>query len=267
MLYFKYKQGLVSNHVYSLLQTKKLNDVKLFLLRNPWGYQEWNGDFSRYSVFWNFKLKKELNYTNLLGGTFWIPEKDFRINFHEFIIAKPIPSDCKIKMFHCKIMPSNHRGAYFENDEDETFGIRIIKPIQKDEKCKIHFIVEYQSTSFTETFKDYEQYFSSISDLKITEMEYKFIIADTREKNLRYIIETDEKSKKFKKFSGNSKAESFCYDACNNDVLSVWIRHSMKFDLVINFYVTVFCKNEFELFNLKNPEIKFPDIQNNRIHK
>ena len=255
------KQGLVAYHLYSVFQTKKINDVKLFLLRNPWGHQEWNGDFSRSSVSWNFKLKKELNYDNLSEGYFWIPEKDFKKYFRNFIIAKPIPSDCKIKMFHCKIMPSNHFGAYFENDEDETFGIRIVKPIQKDEKCQIHFIVEYQSSSFTEFYKDLNNYFFPSDDDKYYKREYHFIIADTKGKNLRY------NSEEIARFRGLSKVESFCYDACNNNVLSVWIRRLVKSDLVLNFYVTVFCQNEFELFNLKNPEIKFPDIQNNHIYK
>ena len=55
-------KGLVSNHAYSLVGVYELQyqnqPLRLLKLRNPWGHQEWNGDWSDESDLWTPELRK-----------------------------------------------------------------------------------------------------------------------------------------------------------------------------------------------------------------
>ena len=75
--------GLVNYHGYGLLDICE-NVLKtgftLIKCHNPWSAGgEWNGDWSDSSDLWNKypKIKKELNFSNVDDGTFWIEKKDF----------------------------------------------------------------------------------------------------------------------------------------------------------------------------------------------
>lgn len=51
------KVGLVDAHAYSLIAAVEVNinmvsKEKLVLVRNPWGFKEWNGDWSDSSQKW-----------------------------------------------------------------------------------------------------------------------------------------------------------------------------------------------------------------------
>ena len=51
------KVGLVDAHAYSLIAAIEVNinmvkKEKLVLVRNPWGFREWNGDWSDTSAQW-----------------------------------------------------------------------------------------------------------------------------------------------------------------------------------------------------------------------
>ena len=51
------KVGLVDAHAYSLIAAVEVNvnmvtKEKLVLVRNPWGFREWNGDWSDSSQKW-----------------------------------------------------------------------------------------------------------------------------------------------------------------------------------------------------------------------
>lgn len=57
------KSGLVSNHAYTVIQAVEINhpldgQVKLLQLRNPWGHQEWMGDWSDKSDKWTPELRQ-----------------------------------------------------------------------------------------------------------------------------------------------------------------------------------------------------------------
>jgi len=79
--------GLVRNHVYSLLGVQVVRGTRLILLRNPWGHQEWNGDWSRHSSVWQSTEAKTF-YNNLSHGSFWISYEDLLRYFHDVVICK-----------------------------------------------------------------------------------------------------------------------------------------------------------------------------------
>lgn len=53
--------GLISNHAYSVISAVEVTTdegvVRLLKLRNPWGHQEWSGDWSDNSDKWTPELK------------------------------------------------------------------------------------------------------------------------------------------------------------------------------------------------------------------
>jgi len=46
-------EGLVTNHVYSVIDTLEHDGVKLVRVRNPWGHTSWNGAYSKKHSSWN----------------------------------------------------------------------------------------------------------------------------------------------------------------------------------------------------------------------
>jgi len=50
---------------------------KLIKLRNPWGDFEWKGDWGDDSDLWTPALKKQLGWTDVNDGTFWMCLNDF----------------------------------------------------------------------------------------------------------------------------------------------------------------------------------------------
>lgn len=76
------KKGLIKNHAYSVLKSVEVevNEKKrarLILLRNPWGYKEWNGDWCDGSPLWTEEIKKQVKeYQNKDDGSFWMSIED-----------------------------------------------------------------------------------------------------------------------------------------------------------------------------------------------
>jgi hypothetical protein len=79
--------GLVRNHVYSLLGVEFVRGYRLLLLRNPWGHQEWNGEWSRKSTEWKGN-EASIFYKDLAPGSFWISYEDLLKYFHNIVICK-----------------------------------------------------------------------------------------------------------------------------------------------------------------------------------
>ena len=72
------EKGLVPGHAYTLLGVKKVGNVRLVHLRNPWGNTEWSGDYSDSSRKWTANLKKECNVEKSKDdGSFWMTFEDF----------------------------------------------------------------------------------------------------------------------------------------------------------------------------------------------
>ena len=46
------KDGILVNHAYSILYCKEVGKLQLLKLRSPWGFAEWDGDWSDKSEKW-----------------------------------------------------------------------------------------------------------------------------------------------------------------------------------------------------------------------
>lgn len=77
------KDGIVQGHTYSLISVHEFaqNKIRLLKLRNPWGHQEWNGDWSDKSDLWTPHLIEEVELTGKDDGVFWISLGDFLKRF------------------------------------------------------------------------------------------------------------------------------------------------------------------------------------------
>ncbi|XP_069105920.1 calpain-D-like [Argopecten irradians] len=85
------KLGLISCHAYSLLDVQDVQGNQLVRIRNPWGRESWNGDWSDGSKKWSTisaSSKKELNPTENENGIFWMGLDDFMKYFDSVDICK-----------------------------------------------------------------------------------------------------------------------------------------------------------------------------------
>ncbi|KAF8969516.1 hypothetical protein BGZ46_010680 [Entomortierella lignicola] len=71
------KNGIQSGHAYSVLRVAEFEGERLVLVRNPWGYVEWNGEWSDVSDKWTPEAKVALDYKDSDDGQFWMSYKDF----------------------------------------------------------------------------------------------------------------------------------------------------------------------------------------------
>ncbi|XP_050546424.1 calpain-7-like [Daktulosphaira vitifoliae] len=81
------RTGLVSSHAYAVLDVKKIDNLKLFKLKNPWAHVRWKGHYSDLDEnSWTDQLKEALNYDSMSAssfdnGIFWI---DYTSILHYF---------------------------------------------------------------------------------------------------------------------------------------------------------------------------------------
>jgi hypothetical protein len=84
-------QGLVMRHAYTLLRVKKVGDLRMMRVRNPWGSGEWKGPWCDHDPRWNepknHELKKKLGFVKSTDGAFWMEFSDFVRNFDEVAIC------------------------------------------------------------------------------------------------------------------------------------------------------------------------------------
>eukprot|EP01006_Ploeotia_vitrea_P041861 TRINITY_DN66582_c7_g1_i1.p1 TRINITY_DN66582_c7_g1~~TRINITY_DN66582_c7_g1_i1.p1 ORF type:complete len:1187 (+),score=612.75 TRINITY_DN66582_c7_g1_i1:159-3719(+) len=80
--------GIVQGHAYSLLRVVEVDGLQLVQLRNPWGRQEWTGDYSDNSPQWTRRLKAKLGYTQADDGVFWMSFQDFVSHFEDIYVCR-----------------------------------------------------------------------------------------------------------------------------------------------------------------------------------
>ena len=91
-------RGILTNHAYSVSDFQEVTKdgskpaVRLVKVRNPWGFFEWDGPWSRHAPQWTANLRKALAYPEETGdegsdGTFWMSWEDFTKNFNRIYVA------------------------------------------------------------------------------------------------------------------------------------------------------------------------------------
>ena len=81
----RYVQGLVDNHLYSILRVTEYKGKRFVILRNPWGYWEWTGPWSDGSAEWTdewMELRRVLDHRFGDDGQFVME----CTSFHQFTI-------------------------------------------------------------------------------------------------------------------------------------------------------------------------------------
>lgn len=110
--------GLAANHAYSVLKFRTINhptknNVELIKLRNPWGSEEWNGDWSKKSPLWTEQLRKELKLDQDRGGVFYM-------SYNQFIQGFVSIDVCHVKKnyYHegYEVQTRRKKAAYFKFD-------------------------------------------------------------------------------------------------------------------------------------------------------
>ena len=56
--------GLQAPHAYGVMEVKEVMSYKLVKLRNPWGQNDWHGDWSLSSPLWTHELKQLLRVSH-----------------------------------------------------------------------------------------------------------------------------------------------------------------------------------------------------------
>lgn len=81
--------GLVSGHLYSLLDVKNVGGVDLAKMRNPWHAESYHGAYSDSDAFWtnNPGLAKQVGFTKANDGIFWMPYDTYIKYFDTFTVA------------------------------------------------------------------------------------------------------------------------------------------------------------------------------------
>lgn len=92
--------GIVGNHAFTLIGAKEMlicgKKTRLVLIRNPWGFREWTGDWSDSSPLWTEEAKKAFGYQESIDkddGLFWMSYKDFLKFFNITEICKSSSPD------------------------------------------------------------------------------------------------------------------------------------------------------------------------------
>ncbi|KAK2189237.1 hypothetical protein NP493_113g04032 [Ridgeia piscesae] len=171
--------GLYEGHAYSITGLVKFNyrgrKMRLLRLRNPWGKNEWTGDWSDRSELWKNVSDKDKSTMELKvenDGEFWMSFEDWKKHFRELQICYLTPESSVIDYRRkCWQMDAKHgewvpgvsaggrwknpnEGMYWSNPQyhvtlhdpddnaDDNTSTLIVSLIQKD-KCDMKKIAQF----------------------------------------------------------------------------------------------------------------------------
>lgn len=82
------EKGLLMLHAYSIISVVSIDRNRLLQLRNPWGSQVWNGDWSDQSPLWTDEMRLEYQPNKSSEGIFWMCFHDFQRYFEKVDVCK-----------------------------------------------------------------------------------------------------------------------------------------------------------------------------------
>ena len=179
---FLSKIGLLTNHAYPIIDTAILRqnttEIKLLKIKNPWGTNEWNGDWSENSGKWTENFRKNVGYEEKEKGVFWMAYEDF-IQFYTSTHICQIHDDY---IYSCKKVKFN---------SDECFNI--VK-ININKNSSGYFLVNLKNKRIYENLKGIDNFsnpFCSMSVFKEDKNGFNYIGSDSGKQDRLY-IECDE---------------------------------------------------------------------------
>lgn len=228
------KYGLVSNHDYLIMKVRQIKGNNLICLRNPWGFSNWNGDWSLNSPLWTDKIKKKLVLKMKTMVLFGCVKKTFKF-YNEYSVAKPVHAECISR----KLIEHLNPGENIVQTPKYIFQIN--DEIEPKDNCKIYFVVERQNSCFDPALKKDVKY-HILTTQKIDNVKYNF------------------------KFTCNSEIYTFTKELKDKRTpLEIIFQRVGDFNYVDDLYVHVFCDYKFELFNVENPDDLCPQEENHPI--
>ena len=169
------KYGLISGHTFTVTNLVegyvKNQYIRLIRLRNPWGYKEWNGNWSDHSKLWTEEAKKELNINLHIedDGEFYMSFEDF---FNYFLVVDV----CRVTNPQCvKSFKIPFNCVYLPN----VFELQIFN--------KTHIIISALKKNYR-----FHRTIDTNSELVITLILIKKINEQNNEKKFKYIASTNK---------------------------------------------------------------------------
>ena len=174
------KMGLVTNHAYSVIDTAKLTDrstghvIRLLKVRNPWGTNDWLGDWSDGSKKWTSEFRATVGLEEKEDGVFWM-------SYEDFILFYTSTHICHI-----------HDGYEFITKKfpvqtEEPFNIVSVN-IPKD--ASGYFIVNMKNTRIYQNLKgidDFENPYCCITVFRKDKDKFTYIGSDSGHQNRLYV--------------------------------------------------------------------------------
>ena len=180
-IHYLAKIGLISNHAYTVIDLAEVIDphkgiqVRLLKIRNPWGTNEWVGDWSDKSPKWTPELIEQVNYKDEDNGTFWISYEDF----------------CKFyTSTHICMVKNNYSLCYekYNYDKNEAFNLVQID-VPKDSSG--YFIVNQRNARIYRNAKGLDEfenkYCSMIVFKELPNGDFVYIGGDCGRHNRLYV--------------------------------------------------------------------------------
>ena len=119
--------GLLTNHCYSVVSAHEIQSagrkIRLLKLRNPWGKEEWNGEWSESYSGWTPALRAQVAYSEGNNGIFCMPLDHYLAQFSTTNICKYNDDDIAFTIHKRK--PVAQR-TFFEFKLDQPHSLEIL---------------------------------------------------------------------------------------------------------------------------------------------
>jgi hypothetical protein len=143
--------GLITNHAYNVIEAAEVSDIRgnkipLLRIKNNWGTNEWEGDWSDKSNKWTEEYKQLLNWEDKEDGIFWISLDDY-LQFYTTThicheqdsfnyVSERIPFDKHKPVNFFKVVVSSISSGYITVNQKNT---RIYNNSKGEENYENHY--------------------------------------------------------------------------------------------------------------------------------